>query len=497
MGGLESEVTEATTDILLEAANFNFLNNRRTSQMLGLKSEASIRMGKRIDPELTLKALARAGQLMEQLADGKVESVYGDLYPGKREPVVITLDPAYVNRLLGLEIPVEEMVRILTSLEFNVTLDAPHPTLSVTVPSHRLDVSLPADLAEEIARVYGYDRFPSTVLRDELPIQRDNPRLEGADRVRDVLASCGLDEIITYSMTTEAREALLLPPGAPHDGRPYLHVINPIAADKVALRHTLLASALDTLAANLRFGDRVTMFEIGAVYLPHEQERHASRDDAQLPDEPRHLSIAMTGPRQDENWQGASRAPMDFWDIKGVVQVLIERLRLNDVRYEPSDHPTYHTGRAAKLSVGEKEIGTFGELHPLVRQAFDLPQQPVCAAEFDLDALLDVSLGAYAYQAVSRFPAVREDIAVVVDEAITAAQVEATIWNAGGPLRVLRDVRLFDLYRGEQVSAGRKSLAYRLVYQADDRTLTDDDAAKIRAKIIKALERELSATLRA
>ena len=492
MGGLESEVTESTTDILLEAANFDFLNNRRTSQMLGLKSEASVRFGKRIDPELTLKTLARAGQLMEQLASGKVEPVYGDLYPGKREPVVIALDPAYVNRLLGIEIPVEEMVRIITSLEFNATLDAPHPTLSVTVPSHRLDVSLPADLAEEIARVYGYDRFPSTVLRDELPPQRDNPRLEGADRVRDVLASCGLDEIITYSMTTEGREALLLPPGAPHDERPYLHVINPIATDKVALRHTLLASALDTLAANLRFGDRVAVFEIGAVYLPHEQERLPY--DAQLPDEPRHLSIAMTGPRQDENWQGASRAPMDFWDIKGVVQVLIERLRLNELRYEPSDHPTYHTGRAAKLSVGKKEIGVFGELHPLVRQAFDLPQQPVCAAEFDLDALLDMSLGAYAYQAVSRFPAVREDIAVVVDEAITAAQVEATIWNAGGKL--LRDVRLFDLYRGEQVGAGRKSLAYRLVYQADDRTLTDDDAAKIRAKIIKALERELSATLR-
>ncbi len=489
MGGLESEVTEATTDILLEAANFDFLNNRRTSQMLGLKSEASIRMGKRIDPELTLKALARAGQLMEQLASGKVEPVYGDLYPGKREPVVITLDPAYVNRLLGLEIPVEEMKRILTALEFNVTLDASHSTLHVVVPSHRLDVSLPADLAEEIARVYGYDRFPSTVLRDELPPQRDNPRLEGADHVRDVLAGCGLDEIITYSMTTEAREALLLPPGAPHDGRPYLHVINPIAADKVALRHTLLASALDTVAANLRFGDRVTMFEIGAVYLPHEGQL--------LPDEPRHLSIAMTGPRQDENWQPADRAPMDFWDIKGVVEVLVERLRLNDVRYEPSDHPTYHTGRAAKLSVGEKEIGTFGELHPLVRQAFDLPQQPVCAAEFDLDVLLDVSLGAYAYQAVSRYPTVHEDIAMVVDEAITAAQVEATIWNAGGPLRVLRDVRLFDLYRGEQIGSGRKSLAYRLVYQADDRTLTDDDATKIRAKIIKALERELSATLRA
>jgi phenylalanyl-tRNA synthetase beta chain len=502
MGGLESEVADRTTDILLEGANFNFLNNRRTSQMLGLKSEASMRFGKQIDPELTLKALARAGQLMEQLAGGRVEPVYGDLYPGKRESVVITLDPVYVNRLLGLEIPIDEMVRILTSLEFNVTLDAPRSTLHVVVPSHRLDVRLPADLAEEIARVHGYDRFPSTLLRDELPPQRDNPSLAGEDRVRDILIGCGLDEIITYSLTTEAREALLLPPGAPEiarDNQPYLRVINPIAADRVALRHTLLASALDTVAANLRFGERAALFEIGVVYLPRPSEM--------LPDEVRRLSIAMTGLRQDESWHTAnpstasqektanSRARLDFWDIKGVIEMLVGRLRLNDVRYEPADHPTYHTGRATHLMVGEREIGMFGELHPLVRQAFDLPQQPVCVAEFDLVTLLDAARQAHTYQAVSRFPAVHEDIAVVVDEAVTAAQVEATIWEGGGDL--LRDVRLFDLYHGEQVGAGRKSLAYRLAYQADDRTLTDDDAAKIRAQIVKALEHELSATLRA
>lgn len=480
MGGLESEVTESTTDILLESANFNFLNNRRTSQMLGLKSEASTRFGKRIDPELTLKALARAGQLMEQLAGGTVKPVYGDVYPGQREPVIITLDPAYVNRLLGLGIPVDEMARILTSLEFKV--EEQGDKLQVTVPRHRLDVSLPADVAEEIARVYGYDRFPSTVLRDELPPQRDNPRLEGAERVRDILAGCGLDEIITYSMTTEAREALL---GA-KDERPYLHVINPIAADKIAMRHTLLASALDTMASNLRFVERAAVFEIGAVYLP--------REGQPLPDEPRHLSMAMTGPRQDENWQTMDRALLDFWDIKGVIEVLVERLHLSDVRYEPVEHSTYHTGRAANLILGEKMVGTFGELHPLVRKSFGLPDQPVCVAELELDLLLDVALGT-AYQSVSRFPAVREDIAVVVDEAISAAQVEATIWNAGGKL--LREVRLFDLYRGEQIGAGRKSLAYRLVYQADDRTLTDDDATRIRAKIIQTLERELSAILRA
>jgi len=482
MGGLESEVAETTTDILLESANFNFLNNRRTSQMLGLKSEASIRFGKRIDPELTLKALARACQLMKQLASGKVDRVYGDVYPGQREPVNIELDPDYVNRLLGLEIPVDEMKHILSSLEFGVAPHAPRSTLTVIVPSHRLDVTLPADLAEEIARIYGYDRFPSTLLRDELPPQCANPRLAGADRVRDILAGCGLDEIITYSMTTEAREALL---GA-QDERSYLHVVNPIASDKVAMRHTLLSSALDTVASNLRFTDHVTVFEIGAVYWP--------RQDQLLPDEPRHLSMAMTGPREMESWQDASRAPLDFWDIKGVIEVLAERLHLGNVEYQPSRHPTFHPGRAADLIVNGQSVGTFGEVHPLVRKAFELPEQPVCVAEFDLDTLLDAAL-ASAYRSVSRFPAVREDIAVIVDGATPAAQVEATIWKAGAEL--LQEVRLFDLYRGEQIGAGRKSLAYRLVYQADDRTLTDEDASKIRAKIVKALERELNAALRA
>jgi len=300
--------------------------------------------------------------------------------------------------------------------------------------------------------------------------------------VRDILMGCGLDEIITYSMTTPEREALLKSP----DSQPYLRVVNPIAADKVVMRHTLLSSALDTVASNLRFDDRVTVFEIGAVYLPREGQA--------LPDEPRHLAIAMTGPRQAEDWQPSDRQPLNFWDIKGVIEALVERLHLNDMHYEPADHPTYHTGRAANLMAGEKKVGMFGELHPLVRQSYDLPDQPVCVAEFELNVLLDAALASHAYESISRFPAVREDIAVVVDEAVPAAQVERTLWNAGGNL--LRDVRLFDLYRGEQIGAGRKSLAYRLVYQADDRTLTDDDAARFAPESSRRFERELNATLR-
>jgi phenylalanyl-tRNA synthetase beta chain len=254
------------------------------------------------------------------------------------------------------------------------------------------------------------------------------------------------------------------------------------------LRHTLLARALDTVTANLRFCDAVNVFEIGSVYLVNEA--------GVLPDELRHLSIAMTGPREGESWHTGERALLDFWNIKGVVETLVERLGLapQDVQYEPADHPTFHTGRAAHLVIGGRRAGTFGELHPLVRQAFELPSQPVCIAEFDLGVLLTTAQ-AQTYQAISRFPAVREDIAVIVDESTPAAQVEATIWKGGGNL--LRQVCLFDVYRGEQIGAGKKSLAYRLAYQAQDRTLTDDEAGKVRNKIVKTLEYDLGTKLRA
>jgi phenylalanyl-tRNA synthetase beta chain len=209
MGGANTEVNDGTTAVLLEAANFNFLSIRRTTQILGLSSEAGSRFGKGVDPELTVKALARAGQLLAELAGGAVRPVYGDCYPGKPAPRSIELEPAYINRLLGIDVPVDEMVRVLRALEFEVTeiredgdrpSVSPSPRLRVAIPSHRLDVSIPADLAEEIGRVYGYDRLPVTLLQDELPPQRRNVALEGEEAVRDILSGAGLDEVITYSM---------------------------------------------------------------------------------------------------------------------------------------------------------------------------------------------------------------------------------------------------------------------------------------------------------
>jgi phenylalanyl-tRNA synthetase beta chain len=494
MGGLESEVSDATTDILLESANFNFLNVRRTSRNLGLTSEASQRFGRRVDPELTVKAAARAAHLIAELGGGTVVPAIGDLYPGRQPRRTIEFDPTQANRVLGVEVPTGEMVRILTSLEFQVSPSS-SGGLTVTVPFHRLDVTQPTDLVEEVGRIWGYDRFPTTLMCDELPPQRPNLRLEGAERVRDLLVGCGLDEVITYSLVNINDEEKLHPGGAT---RPYLRVRNPLSSERAYLRQTLLPSLLNTTRENLRFLDRVAVFEISAVYLPVEGQT--------LPDEPRRLGVVMTGPREAESWlAGQDRTPMDFYDLKGVVEALLAGLGLKGT-FEPDGtsassvepHPAFHPGRCARVTVasltGDSVVGTMGELHPLARESFGLPDQPVCALEFDLDELLAAWGAPRRMTPISVHPPVYEDLAVVMDENVPAVHVRDLISQTGAPL--VCSVVLFDVYRGEQVEVGQKSLAYRLTYQADDRTLTDKEVAKLRAKIVRRLERELGATLR-
>lgn len=502
MGGANTEVGESTTDVLLESANFNFLSIRRTSQMLKLSSEAANRFGKRVDPELTVKALDRACALLAQLAGGKPQPVYGDVYPGKPQPCTIELSPDYVNRLLGAEIPVAEMVRILEALEFQVDAErygdtetgsilSASPRLRISVPSHRQDVRIPADLAEEIGRIYGYDRLMPTLLADELPPQRRNLALEGEERVRDVLVGAGLDEVITYSMIDIRDEEKLAGKGlAPAEisglAEPSVAVLNPLSADRAHLRRTLLPGLLRTARANLRFVERVAIFEVGRVF-------HA-RPDQPLPAEPRRVAALLTGPREASTWLTHDARPLGFFDLKGVVEALLDRLHLTDVRWQRFEHPVLYPGRTARLVVSGAEVGLLGELHPATRAAFDLPDQPVVVMECDLDALLAGWGRAHAMTDISAQPPVYEDLAVVVDDAVPAAQVEVLIRQSGGKL--LADVRLFDVYRGAQVPAGKKSLAYALTYQAPDRTLTDEDTRKVRARIVARLERELGAVLR-
>ena len=510
MGGANTEVNDGTTSVLLEAANFDFLSIRRTSGLLKLSSEAGGRFGKRVDPELTVKALARACELLAEVAGGTARPVYGDVYPGKPQPRTIDLDPAYVNRILGAEIPVEEMVRILEALEFQVdgklvdwgtgnpNLDQTSvpvyqsTNLLVTVPSHRQDINIPADLAEEIGRIYGYDRLTPTLLADELPPQRRNVALEGEEKVRDILAGAGLEEVITYSMIDVRDEAKLSrgevasPAGGEIPPLQYVTVLNPLTADRGHLRRTLLPSLLNTARNNLRFADRVAIFEVSRVFIP--------QPDEVLPAEPRRLAAVMIGPREAATWLGHDAAPLGFFDIKGVAEALVARLRLADVKWERCQHPALHPGRTARLVAGGKEIGLVGELHPQVRDAFDLPEQPVALLELDLDALLAGWTDAHEMADLSSQPPIYEDLALLVDDAVPAAQVADLIRQAGGKL--LTDIRLFDVYRGGQVPAGKKSLAYALTFQAPDRTLTDEDTKKLRGKIVARLEREIGATLR-
>ncbi len=323
-----------------------------------------------------------------------------------------------------------------------------------------------------------------------MPDQRPNPAFEREERARDLLDQVGLYETISYRMTTPEREALLTAPGMT-SGLPqaeYVRLANPISAEKTVMRHTLLGSLLENARANARFQERQQLFEIGAVYL--------KRPGAPLPDEPRRLGILLTGARGVPGWMhGQEDGLFDFFDLKGVIEALLDGLHITGAAWARAEHGSFHPGRSAQLLLDGRSAGVFGELHPLVAAAFDFEGVPVLAAELDLELLLESADPLHKVRPLPLTPPVYQDIALVVKDATTAADVEAVIRRAGGGL--LREVRLFDVYTGAPVPEGHKSLAYNLVYQTDERTLTDQEVASVHAKIVKACERELGAALRA
>ncbi len=494
MGGLETEIGASTTNVLLESANFDNLNNRRTSQMLKLPSEASLRFGRGLAPETTVIAARRASEYMRQLAGGVIAQGIADAYAVKSTVKTIDLAPGEVERLLGIKVSRKRIVQILESLGFSCEPGRGSAPIRVTVPYYRLDVSIPADLVEEVARIIGYDKIPDTLLSDELPPQRRNLALEGEQRVRDILAGSGLAEVITYSLTNLESVAKLDPTRTVVDPAAYVRIANPLTTEREYMRRTLKNSLLEALRDNLRYTDRVAIFEIARVYLPQEGQ--------ELPEEPRRLGIVMSGPRHPASWAGATDELLDFYDLKGIVETLLDRLRLTDCAFVPTEHPTFQSGRVAKLLVqsrseglGAVEIGVLGEVHPLVLESFGLPAQHVCLAELDLEALLAQVPPVHRYRALSRFPEVVRDLAVVVNEGLAAEQVRETIAKAGGKL--LHKIELFDVYRGKQIPVGKKSLAYALTYRAMDRTLTDSEVNRLQERIQNTLQKELGATLRA
>jgi phenylalanyl-tRNA synthetase beta chain len=499
MGGFDTEIGDDTTTVLLEAANWNFISVRRTAQAQKLFSEASTRFSRGVHPSQAMLGVRRGIELMRQISGGQVAKDTLDVYPQPAPVVEVDLPITETTRLLGIQFTVNETAKLLEQQHFTVRVYG--DTLKVIVPDYRQDISSDtvigqADLAEEIARIYGYDRIPDTIMKDEMPSQWANTALEREELVRDVLVALGLRENISYRLTTPEQESRLLSNGAQFPyvgvvkGDGYVRIANPITPERSALRQSVLASVMDNALANARYTTQQQTFEIGSVYL--------QRPDAVLPDEPRRLAILMTGPRVTADWLlpgERAQEMVDFYDLKGLIEGLLRGLQLEGFSFSRSSHPSLHPGRAAAVTVGGKVIGDLGELHPAVARQYEWTQAPLFVADLDLEALLSLVNPLWAVSVLPTTPPVLQDIALVVPEATEAAAVEAVIRKTGGKL--LRQVTLFDVYRGTSIGDGVKSLAYSLVYQAEDRTLKDDEVASVHKKIVKMCERELGAKLRA
>ena len=366
-------------------------------------------------------------------------------------------------------------------------------TRSATAPDHRLDISADpavgqADLLEEIARIIGYDQIPETIMADEMPSQRENTAVVIEERIRDLLVGQGLYEVISYRFTSRESEALLTPAGQASSlpDADYVEISNPAASERNVLRRTLMTNMLECAVNNARYQQSQRLFEVGKVYLGGGEL---------LPDEPLHLGILLTGARGKTWWQGGAKsADMDFFDLKGIFESVLTGLHIEDYRLERGTHSSYHPGRSADLLIGRERIGTFGEIHPEVVARFKLTDARVIYGELSVEPLIQQHRRLHAITPLPTTPAILEDIALIVSADLAAGEVEAVIRQAGG--RLLKDVTLFDVYTGDPIPAGKKSLAYALTYQDESRTLTDKNAARIRKKIIGAARHRLKAELR-
>lgn len=486
MGGATSEVSDTTTRVLVEAAVWEPTIIRRMSTALRARSEASKRFERGVDYDVAPLTQRRLLSLLQQYAGGTPAEGMVDAYPRPWQTIVLDLTPREVRRILGLDLVPAEIAGLLRPLGFGCELtDA---AVRVTVPSFRRDVSLLADLCEEVARMYGYDRIPLTNMADELPEQRANLPQERENKIRDVLVGAGLDEVITYSLTSMESVAKINPVDA--DAAQYLRLANPLTSEREYLRRSLLPTLLEALVSNVAERDKTALFEIGHVYLRQPEQL--------LPDEPLQLGIVLAGVRHALAWHTPTSDVCDFFDLKGIVETILERLNIAaKVRFVPlTDDPRLHPGRSARLVAANDDtqlFGVLGELHPQVRERMGLSLPRVPVAELNLGELLLLAESP-RYRSISRFPAISQDLAVIVDQHLAAARVDATIRKYAGPQ--LESVLLFDVYTGPQIGAGKRSLAYRLTFRAPDRTLSDNDIAKVRAKIIRGLEFDLKATIR-
>ena len=468
MGGENSEIVDDTADVVFESANFDGTCIRRTALALGMRTEASAKFEKGLDPLNTLPAVNRACELVELLGAGEVVDGVIDILNHVPQPTVLQLEPAKINALLGTDVPAEEMRSILRSLDFTVEGD------TVTVPSWRGDVQRMADLAEEVARFHGYNNIPCTLQRGETT-QGGYSAVQLAERrLGSVCRACGYSEIITYSfISPSCYDKIGWAPDEPL--RDSLKILNPLGEDTSIMRTTALPSMLEILSRNYSYRNKsALLYEIGRIYLPGGPDG--------LANEPRMLTM------------GAYGEDFDFFTMKGTVEALLREMRVKDVRFTAcKDDPSYHPGRCAGVYAGERLLGVIGQIHPAVAANYDVDCELYCA-ELSFEALLEAQGPGAEYSPLPRFPAVGRDIAVVCREDVTVGALEDCIRRAGG--RLLRDIALFDIYRGQGVAEGSKSVAFSLTLRSDERSITAAEADEEIQAVLAALEKELGATLR-
>lgn len=469
MGGFNSEVKDDTTTVVFESATFDASSVRLTAQRIGLRTESSSRFEKGLDTNNALPAIERACELVQMLDCGEIVGGTIDVIGTQKEQKVHTLRPDKINAFLGTDLSTDEMIGYLKALEFTVDEN----NMTVIAPTFRPDIEAEADIAEEIARFYGYDKIPVTALSGNATRGRLTPLQSARNKISSLLTAQGLNEICTYTFTGPAIfDKLLIPDNS--ELRNCVTITNPLGEDTSIMRTTSVASMLSALSYNYNHQNAsAKLFEIATIYIPTQK--------GQLPNEPEILTLGMYG-------------NVDFFDLKGVCEALFKNMNISNVSYvADTENPTYHPGRCAKVLINDVVIGTIGEIHPDVLKNFDI-EEKAYVAEISLEKVFKAINDDIKFKALPKFPSVTRDIAMLVDKSTPVGDIEAVIKKASGAL--LENISLFDVYEGAQIPDGKKSVAYNISYRANDRSLTNEEINKIFTKIVKDLEYKLGAQLR-
>ncbi|MBQ11957.1 MAG: phenylalanine--tRNA ligase subunit beta [Planctomyces sp.] len=480
IGGANSEIGPDTVAVLLESATFNEHNNRETAQSMNLRTEATLRFEKGLRPELAPIALRRATQLIQQVAGGQVAQGIIDVFPDAQSAgQTVGLSTDRLKRLLGMDIDIETVERVLQSLGFQCQRSGPG-RVEAAVPYWRNDINIEEDLVEEVVRIIGYDSVPTTMLSTPIPSLQTTPMTSIIGTVKDALAGAGMQEVISYPLVSGAdlqRVHLM------DESDPPLRIANPMSAEQEFLRPTLRASLLATLAANEGHSEGpFRLFEVGRVF---------DYKGGELPEERDMAAGVLAGRRWDPSWL-VDDSTLDFYDAKGPITLVMDNLGVTCV-FEPVDDPFFHPGRCARIMVGKASVGIMGEVHPSVLEGFDLKAQPVALLELDLPGLLASRQGSSRQvKSLSRYPAATRDLALVVPADVPAAQVQGILSGH----RMVEKVELFDVYSGENVATGTKSLAFHVYFQSDERTLTAEEVNRALEGLLRSLEHQTGASLR-